>query len=182
MIWPFLRRNLRTDTISTLYGMIVAQARMPCFYRDYSVADTVNGRFDLIVLHLTLLFHRLASEPEKQKALGQAVFDLFCRDMDHNLREMGVGDLAVPKKMQRIGAAFYGSLQAYEAALEAGTGQALIDAIVRNVEGNPTGAPLAAEPLASYMKGAIRVLSEQRYDDLALGLIRFPDPDKMNEH
>ncbi|HEX5507138.1 MAG TPA: hypothetical protein VFX37_01410, partial [Pseudolabrys sp.] len=58
----------------------------------------------------------------------------------------------------------------------------LIDAIVRNVEGNPTGAPLAAEPLASYMKGAIRVLSEQRYDDLALGLMRFPDPDKMNEH
>ncbi|HEU4660039.1 MAG TPA: ubiquinol-cytochrome C chaperone family protein [Pseudolabrys sp.] len=180
MIWSFLRRNPRSDTISILYGTIVTQARLPCFYRDYGVADTVNGRFDLIVLHLTLLFHRLAAEPAERRTLGQRVFDLFCLDMDHNLREMGVGDLAVPKKMKRIGAAFYGALQAYEAALAAGTGQALIEAVIRNVASNPAR-PLAADRIAAYMGDAIRVLFEQGYDAIESGIVRFPDPEKRNE-
>jgi len=60
MIFPLFRRSARPDTISALYGMIVAQARLPCFYRDYAVADTVSGRFDMIVLHLALVLDRLA--------------------------------------------------------------------------------------------------------------------------
>ena len=95
--------------------MIVAQARLPCFYRDYAVADTVNGRFDLIVLHLALVLDRLAQDPALQ-SLGQGIFDRFCQDMDHNLREMGVGDLKVPKQMRHMGEAFYGRSQAYRAA------------------------------------------------------------------
>src|SRR5690348_4835588 len=181
MIWPFPHRNPRPDTISTLYGTIVAQARMPSFYRDYGVADSVNGRFDLIVLHLTLLFHRLAGEPMKHRVLGQKVFDLFCRDMDHNLREMGVGDLAVPKKMQRIGAAFYGSLQSYEGALEAGTSEALTTAIIRNIESAPGDGRLAAGRLAAYMTETMRVLAGQRYDALAAGELSFPDPENVHE-
>ena len=117
MIFPLFRREPRgPDTISTLYGMIVAQARLPCFYRDYAVADTVNGRFDLIVLHLALVLDRLAQDPALQ-SLGQGIFDRFCQDMDHNLREMGIGDLKVPKEMRRMGEAFYGRSQAYRAAL-----------------------------------------------------------------
>ena len=99
MIFSLFRRHPRADTISTLYGMIVAQARLPVFYRDYAVADTVNGRFDLIVLHLALLLDRLASDPDSQ-SLGQGIFDRFCEDMDDNLREMGIGDLKVPKEMR----------------------------------------------------------------------------------
>jgi len=96
MIFPRFGREPRDpDTISALYGMIVAQARLPCFYRDYAVADTVNGRFDLIVLHLALVIERLMPEAGLQ-GLGQGLFDRFCQDMDHNLREMGVGDLKVP--------------------------------------------------------------------------------------
>src|ERR1035437_414427 len=102
MIFPLFRREPRgPDTISTLYGMIVAQARLPCFYRDYAVADTVNGRFDLIVLHLALVLDRLAQDPVLQP-LGQGIFDRFCQDMDHNLREMGIGDLKVPQQMRRV--------------------------------------------------------------------------------
>ena len=107
MKFPLFRRRARSDTISTLYGTIVAQARLACFYREYGVPDTVNGRFDLLVLHLALVLDRLADEPQLQE-LGQALFDHFCTDMDQNLREMGVGDLSVPKHMQRIGEAFYG--------------------------------------------------------------------------
>ena len=99
--FPLFRRSARPDTISTLYGMIVAQARMPCFYRDYAVADTVNGRFDLIVLHLALVLDRLAGR-QPCASLGQGLFDRFCQDMDDNLREMGIGDLKVPKEMRRI--------------------------------------------------------------------------------
>ena len=116
MIFPFFRRGPRgPDTISTLYGMIVAQARLPSFYRDYAVADTVNGRFDLIVLHLALVLDRLMPDAALQ-GLGQGIFDRFCQDMDHNLREMGVSDLKVPKQMRQIGEAFYGCSRAYKAA------------------------------------------------------------------
>ena len=73
MIFPLFRRSARPDTISALYGMIVAQARLSCFYRDYTVADTVSGRFDLIVLHLALVLDRLAQDPAL-RTLGQREF------------------------------------------------------------------------------------------------------------
>src|SRR5476651_500831 len=144
MIFSLFRREPRgPDTISTLYGMIVAQARLPCFYRDYAVADTVNGRFDLIVLHLALVLDRLAQD-EALRSLGQAVFDRFCQDMDHNLREMGVGDLKVPKEMQRMGEAFYGSQKAYLAAMAANDGgTALAEALARNIYGGSPAGPAA---------------------------------------
>ena len=98
MMFPVFRRRSRQDSISALYGTIVAQARLPRFYREYGVADTINGRFDLLVLHLAMIIDRLAEEPDSREA-GQALFDHFCQDMDHNLREMGIGDLSVPKEM-----------------------------------------------------------------------------------
>lgn len=173
MIFPLFRRNAQAHTISTLYGMIVAQARLPSFYRDYAVADTVNGRFDLIVLHLALVLDRLAREPDLQ-GLGQGVFDRFCQDMDHNLREMGVGDLKVPKEMQRIGEAFYGRAQAYRTALAADDTKALVAMLGRNIYG---GEADAAPRLAAYMRAALRDLSAQDSASLSRGELRFPDPD-----
>ena len=174
MIFPRFRRNPRgPDTISGLYGMIVAQARLPCFYRDYAVADTVNGRFDLIVLHLVLLLDRLAQDPALRN-LGQALFDHFCQDMDHNLREMGVGDLAVPKEMRRVGEAFYGRSEAYGAALAVGDNGALVEALRRNIYGGSPAAVAATPRLAAYMREALRGLGMQ--GDLAAGKLRFPDP------
>ena len=187
MIFSRFRRPARTDTISALYGMIVAQARLPCFYRDYAVADTVNGRFDLIVLHLALLLDRLAQEAAL-RTLGQGVFDRFCEDMEHNLREMGIGDLKVPKEMQRMGEAFYGRAQAYQAALAADGDAVLTQAIARNIYGgSPPKSPkpdlpdvpdlpdLAAR-LAAYMRLALLDLRAQSPASLAQGNLRFPDP------
>ncbi len=175
MIFPRFRRNRRSATISALYGMIVAQARMPCFYREYGVPDTINGRFDLIVLHLSLLLDRLAHDPALRD-LGQGIFDLFCQDMDHNLREMGVGDLAVPKQMRRMGEAFYGRAQAYRTALAAGDEKALAEALRRNIYGKSPAATAAASPLAGYMREALRDLAAQDATQLADGILRFPDP------
>src|SRR5258708_18558545 len=156
MIFPLFRRRMRPDTISSLYGMIVAQARLPCFYREYAVADTVNGRFDLLVLHVAAVLDRLGEEAELRE-LGQALFDRFCQDMDHNLREMGIGDLSVPKEMQRMGQPFYGRAHAYKAALVASAQDALVEALARNIYGG--GPPPEAAPvrLSGCFRGGGRV-------------------------
>ena len=178
MIFPLFRRERRGgDTISALYGMIVAQARLPCFYRDYAVPDTVNGRFDLIALHLILVLERMSGEPALQ-ALGQGIFDRFWRDMDHNLREMGVGDLAVPKRMLDLGEAFYGRSRAYRAAWADADDVALTAALQRNVYDEAAGAGAAAR-LAAYSRDALRGLQAQSAARLAAGAINFPEPDKI---
>ena len=127
MILAAFRRARNNHNIQSLYGAIVAQARSPAFYTLYGVEDTVEGRFELIVLHLVLLLRRLArreganasAQHPFDPALGQPLFDAFCRDLDDNLREMGVGDLAVPRRMRRFGEAFYGRQAAYDAAFAA---------------------------------------------------------------
>jgi cytochrome b pre-mRNA-processing protein 3 len=174
MIWPLKRRATRPDTISTLYGMIVAQARLPCFYCDYAVADTVNGRFELIVLHLMLVLDRLAGDPAL-RGLGQGLFDRFCRDMDDNLREMGVGDLKVPDEMRRMGDAYYGRSQAYRAALAA-NGSALEQTLARNVYDAAAAGQAGAPRLAAYMRKAVGDLTAQDGVQLNAGRLRFPDP------
>jgi len=173
MIFPLFRRSPRRATISALYGMIVAQARLPALYRDYAVPDTVNGRFDLLVLHLALVLDRLGQD-DGLRPLGQRLFDRFCRDMDHNLREMGVGDLAVPKEMRRLGEAFYGRAQAYRSALGAVDQQALVATLRRNIYGGSDSAPAAR--LAAYVREAVGGLKAQTAADLAAGRLRFPEP------
>lgn len=171
---PF-RRVSRKPTIEAVYGMIVAQARSPSFYRGYGVPDTVGGRFDMIVLHLVLVLRRLREASANVRPLGQQLFDRFCRDMDHNFREMGVGDLAVPKEMRRVAEAFYGRAGAYDAALDGGDGAALEAALARNVFGVPEP-PLGVRRLAAYMHEAARQLATQ---DPASGALRFPDPEAV---
>jgi len=175
MILPLFRRTVRESTISSLYGTIVAQARLPCFYQEYRVADTVNGRFDLIVLHLAMVLERFAGEPALSR-VGQGLFDRFWQDMDHNLREMGVGDLAVPKKMRALGEAFYGRTNAYRAALADGDAALLAEAMARNIYGGAPPDPAAPRRLAAYMQDALRNLAAQPSDRLAAGELRFPDP------
>src|SRR5450830_873940 len=177
MIFPLFRREPRgPDTISTLYGMIVAQARLPCFYRDYAVADTVNGRFDLIVLHLALVLDRLAQDPALQP-LGQEIFDRFCQDIDHNLREMGIGDLKVPKQMRRLGEANYGRSRAAWATEDKGP---LVEALERNIYGGGSPSAAATAPrLTAYMGEALRDLGAQPSASLAGGELHFPEPSKI---
>jgi cytochrome b pre-mRNA-processing protein 3 len=174
MIFPLFRRGARPDTISSLYGMIVAQARLPCFYQEYAVADTVDGRFELMALHLALVLERFAVDASLRE-LGQGLFDHFWRDMDHNLREMGVGDLAVPKRMRRLGEAYYGRAEAYRAALAA-DGEALAAALARNVYGGGAANADAPRRLAAYMREAVADLARQDSKRLAQGLLHFPAP------
>jgi cytochrome b pre-mRNA-processing protein 3 len=175
MIFSLFRRNRRADTISALYGMIVAQARRPCFYQDFAVPDTLNGRFDLLVLHLVLAIERLNRDPDL-KELAQGLFDHFCRDMDGNLREVGIADLKVPKEMRRIGQAFYGRAQAYQAALAEPGDAALEETLARNIYGGKAPAAEVTARLAAYARETLKELDVQEAAALATGTIRFPDP------
>ena len=177
MLWPFNHfrkpRLAPSATIEAIYGMIVTQAREPLFYRDLGVPDTVNGRFDLVLLHLWLVLRRLKAVGSGT-APSQALFDHFCNDMDDNLREMGVGDLAVPRRMQAFGEAFYGRTAAYDMALT-DSREALAGAICKNVLNGENME--AARQLAAYAEAAMAKLAE--LDDAALlnGDWRFPVPE-----
>jgi len=175
MILPRFRRSPDRHTIAALYGAIVAQARLPVFYAAYGVPDTANGRFDMILLHATLVLRRLRAGGSPIQALGQGVFDEFCRDMDDNLREMGTSDLGVPKKMRKLAQAFYGRAQAYDLALDQGDDAELAAALTRNIYAEVS--PVAVAPLAAYVRETTRDLSEQSDETLSRSEVRFPDPE-----
>ncbi len=168
-------RRRRNEAIAySLYGTIVAQARQPVLYADFNVPDTLDGRFDMIVLHASLLFHRLKSETAEHRRLGQDVFNLFLKDMDRNLREMGVSDIGVPKKLKKMAEAFYGRLAAYDSALSAGDGAALADALSRNVFPDG-GGDLTVPPLVAYVEAAARAVALQPVEAILAGQFAFPE-------
>ena len=171
MIPPLFRRSPKR-TIAVLYGAIVAQARNQRFYQDYAVPDTVLGRFDMVLLHVVLVLRRLRAGDTGQHALAQALFDAFCRDIDHNLREMGVSDQRVPEQMRRVGEAFYGRAQAYEAALAEGGEGALREALARNVYAGMADRELEAAALAAYVREAAGLFGAQALD---AGEVWFPE-------
>ena len=191
MILPGFRRRSQAHIIAALYGAVVAQARSATFYTDYGVPDTVEGRFDLIVLHLVLLLRRLGQETGEEtgqetgqetrqgtglrRSLGQDLFDEFCRDMDANLREMGVGDLAVPKRMQRFAEAFYGRQSAYGEALSGADRRDFEKALARNIYQGREGDDAAR--LAQYARAVMDDLDAQRDDALNRGVVGFLKPE-----
>lgn len=163
-----------------LYLALVEQARRPEFYDRLSVPDTLDGRFDMIVLHAVLLIARLRATGGGGARLAQGVFDAMFADMDHNLREIGVGDLSVGRRVKAMAMGFYGRAAAYEAAL-AGGGGALEAALARNVYGTletqPEPAALAA--LAEYMRRQAAALDRQPAADLLDGRIDFEPPSAL---
>jgi cytochrome b pre-mRNA-processing protein 3 len=174
MLWPFnyfRRPDLSpAPTIEVIYGMIVTRTREPVFYRELGVPDTVDGRFDLLLLHLWMVLRRLRTT-EGGMEPAQALFDRFCEDMDDNLREMGVGDLAVPRRMQGFGEAFYGRSRAYDLALGQGL-EALTQAIAKNVL---NGGGLAHAPaLAAYTMGSVASLAACENAAVLRGTWGFP--------
>jgi cytochrome b pre-mRNA-processing protein 3 len=176
MISGLFRRSPKADSIHAVYGAIVAQARLPAFYQACGVPDTVAGRLEMILVHAALFNRRTRTGSEAMRRLGQAVFDRFCDDMDSNLREMGVGDLAVPRHMQRIGEAFYGRAAVYDAALSAGDDVALAQALCRNVLPAGPQQPERARHLAAYIRGADAQLARAADSDISEGRIDFPAP------
>lgn len=170
------RRNDDKPAAATLYRAIVVQARQPAFFVTYGVPDTLDGRFDLIALHMFLVLHRLKQDG-RAAGLSQVVFDTMFEDMDRSLREMGVGDLGVGRRVRAMGEALYGRLAAYEAGLDAGDTE-LSAALRRNLYGTVEEALLPASTLMAlcgYVRQAARGLAGQSLDALRTGKVTFPE-------
>ncbi len=165
-------RRARKAAAERLYAAAVARAREPVFYARLGVADTPEGRFEMIALHGFAVMRRLKSAGAPGAELSQDVFDVLFTDLDRNLREMGVGDLAVGKRIKRLVTQFYGRVLAYEQGLAAGEA-ALADILARNIY---AGAGPSAPELASYVFALDRSLAAHDGAELLAGRLIFPPP------
>jgi cytochrome b pre-mRNA-processing protein 3 len=166
----FFAEPAAESSIGLLYRACVAQARETAFYASLKVPDTVDGRFDLLLLHVVLVMRRLGDATARQQ-----LFDLMFVDMDQNLREMGVGDMSIGKKMKVMIAAFYGRAQAYEKAL-AEDDAALTAVLVRNLYGTVQPAPDVTTSITAYVRRAVAALDRQSPEDLIAGRVEFAKP------
>lgn len=159
----------------SLYTAAVRAARDPYFYAELGVPDTMDGRFDMIGLYAFLLIDRIHNEPPAGPELAQAVFDAMFSDMDHTLRELGVGDMAVARRVKAMWEALHGRGQAYAAPLAAGDRAGLAAAITRNVwRGAPDGG--RAEMLADIAMRQHRHLAGQGLPAFLAGRVEFLPP------
>ncbi len=169
----------RSDRVATAaataYRRVVEQARLPAFFAECGVPDTVDGRFELICLHAFLYLHRLKRERPRAASLAQQFFDMMFADFDRSLREMGTGDLSVGREVKRMASAFYGRIAAYEQGLEA-SDAVLAPALARNLYGTapPAAAGLAA--MAAYVRREAASLDRQAAAELLAGQIAFGRP------
>jgi cytochrome b pre-mRNA-processing protein 3 len=171
-VFGLLGRGRHERAAFQLYATAVAAARDPLFYAELGVADTLDGRFDLVGLHVFLLIRRLRGIAAVGPALAQAVFDAMFRDMDLNLREMGVGDLSVGRKNRAMWEAFHGRSVAYQEALASGDVARLETALARNVW---RGASAGSEParLARIVLAQDADLCGQSDTALSAGRVTF---------
>lgn len=167
-MFRLFRKSEHEEAADRLYRSVVLQSRRPHFYEAWGVDDTVEGRFEMICLHAFLLLHRLKAERHRTAAMSQAFFDLMFADVDRNLREMGVGDMGVGKRVKRMVSSFYGRISAYEAGL-AGDAGMLQDAVLRNVFRGSDSVAGGAARLADYLRQQSRHLSATALEEIVAG-------------
>ena len=174
MILPFFRKTKLTEPVYAVYNAIVAQSRRDVFYAQWGVPDTLTGRFDMISLHAGLVFRRLRSNEKHTKAFAQNVFDCFFKDMDRSLREMGVGDLSISKRIEKMGSLFYGLLTKLNAALDSRDRAELVAFVSRNF--HEGGTHEQAERFADYILLCDDLLATQPIQDIMAGKVSFGEP------
>jgi cytochrome b pre-mRNA-processing protein 3 len=165
MLQNLFRTRPREHLGQPLYEAAVRQARDPAFYTRLGVADRIDARFELYTLHVLLLVMRLRDEGERGAEAGQDLFNVYVSALDHALRELGVGDISVGKKMRKLGEALYGRMTAYEAPLRDDDAAALAAGLARNVYESEDAAAGAA--LADYALASRHSLAAQSFDAVA---------------
>ncbi|CAI8388821.1 MAG: Uncharacterised protein [Rhodobiaceae bacterium UBA7378] len=174
-ILDFLKPQDKSPSVHAAYLSIVKQARRPEFYKTGGAPDDFDGRFDMMALHLHLLLRRLRALGMGRSTISQDVFDMFFKDMDQAMREAGVGDMGVGKKVQKMVEAFYGRATAYDTAFDADTTH--VPAAIRNVlarnlhpENEPSPAQNAGlDGLTDYTLALEAHLGGVALDDLLAG-------------
>jgi len=167
------RRSEEHRIADDLYGEIVAAARQPFHYSSAEVPDTPLGRFEMLSLHVFLFLHRVRGEEGRIADVAQELTDIFFLEVEHSLREFGIGDVSVPKRMKKLAKMFYGRVASYGEALDAGDRQALEAALARNVRPEAfewQGVALLADHVVRASEG----LAARPTETLLSGRIAFP--------
>ena len=176
---PFFPRDASKDAARSLYEAVIAQARQQAFYRHCGVPDSLDGRFEMISLHGFLVLRQLRGHGADAEAVAQGFVDVLALDFDRSLREMGVGDLSVGKRVRRMVEAFRGRIAAYDEGL-AGGGEALEAALKRNAYGTVSPEPAQVAALAAYLA---REAAQPAAAGLLEGALAFgppPESDAQN--
>jgi cytochrome b pre-mRNA-processing protein 3 len=175
MFQRLLGRERRVNRAITeaIYGEIVAAARQPVFYSQWEVPDTPLGRFEMLSLMMLLFQHRLHGEKGASLEVAQVLIDEFFLDVEHSLRELGISDVGVPKRMKKLARMYYGRTAAYADALDRDDQPALAAALARNVHPDAADWPQAPR-LAAYAAELRGALASQTSQAICAGRIGFP--------
>jgi cytochrome b pre-mRNA-processing protein 3 len=175
MILNFFQSSKAKPVPQQLYGAVVAQSRMPEFYRHFAIPDSVTGRFDMLSLHLFLFSHRLSREADPlARQLSQDVFDEFTTDLDDALRALGIGDTSVPKRKQAMVKGFYAQIEEFAPAIDTGNWSLLADRLSARFYAG--AAKEEASRLADYCRSACEKLGRIELPALLEGRLSWPDP------
>lgn len=168
----FTSNKAERQAAERIYVAVLTAARRPAFYTYYGVPDTFQGRFEMVTLHLFAVLHPLMHDPGSAPELARLVSERFVEDMDSTFREMGVGDLSVPKRMRTLYSAFAGRFDAYKGAMESDEDD-LAGAIARNVFPDGEGEGRASE-LAAYLAESVGAVRAVDLTTIRGGEIPFP--------
>jgi cytochrome b pre-mRNA-processing protein 3 len=168
----------RRQVARSLYGSSVTAARAPAIYAAWGVPDTLQGRFEMIALHVVLLLRRLGSEGEPGRKLGVALTENFVVDMDDGMRELTFGDLAVPREVKRATAALFDRHAAYLAALDSGSDISLQEALAAQLAYLGAGDGLDCRRLAGYVRRCAAALESQGGPQVLAGTVIWPSPEE----
>lgn len=174
----FKRKKANAAVVGRQYQALTDAARDPGFYTAMNVPDTVLGRFEMVCIHMVLYFRRTRGAGDAVEQLSQEIVDAFFEDIDHSIRELGVGDTGVPKRMKKLARMFYGRGKSYGDALDASDRESLSVALLRNIRPDAdTGSEQATQsmlPLADYMIRTDTALGKITDTNLAAGMLVFP--------
>ncbi len=170
----FGRERANNAIVDALYASIVAAARQPAFYSELGVPDTPLGRFEMISIHMFLVLRRLRTAKGVAQDVAQELVDQLFLEVDHSLRELGVGDPSVPKRARKLASMFYGRIATYGTALDSRDMNALASALASDVRPDLKEWPEASR-LADYINAASNALEAQSEGDILAGTVTFPD-------
>lgn len=166
-MFAFLKKkNPYADAALDIYGQLVTRAKARIFYDGYGVPDTLDGRFDMVLLHCFLIINRLVDEGQAGRDFNQALFDATFASMDQTLREMGIGDMGVPKRMRRMMQSFNGRMHAYAEAVKSGE---IENALRRNLYAGAYVDAIALEKMVDYVRISSEALKARPVTDILEG-------------
>ena len=169
-------RRSRDEIAHKLFDTIVNQARTSFFYTDLQVADSVDGRFDMVTLHAYLVLRRLKADGVEAADLAQQLFDVMFDNFDENLREIGVGDIGIAGRIKKMASAFFGRVKAYDEGLDLPGNDGVMSALRRNLYRDVAVEDATLAVMAAYMRKQDTLLANQDSSALYAGKVEFLSP------